>query len=1808
MSEHGINPVKFAYQVNQQFINYQLTAFPLSDNDLADQARDMLKAKIGSPLIKGPYVSLSRSFRLGRNLNDIARAGLVHAALPGLTEHPGLFAHQDKTLDEVMQGNHCLITTGTGSGKTEAFLYPILNYCLELRDAGKPDGLVAILVYPMNALAYDQLGRLRKMLAGSQISFGMYTGTTPANDGAVSGDVVRMKEGEGQADFAGYERKYRGHAGVVISPSEERLTEAEMAARPPRILLTNVNQLEYLITRGKDLGMFIDAPLRFLVFDEAHTYRGAVGAEVACLIRRIKAFCGKTSDDVICMGTSATITDPEYGAEAGKRFAQRFFGINPDKVKLVEEEYERENFPLDRYTPDIPTDDTIAILDMILEAVDKRDGVLVSEGLKKLTGKDIGLSENWSEELYDHLKQNEIIRTLFDKLPKPVELDEAVQVVNNNIGRGAIQISDQLTGELLCYLVLGAAAEKKANPLIRPKLHYFLRGLEGAVVTFGNTDGSDPEHAMLSMSLSDAMEKYGVDEKACPPIYVCRTCGQHYYEGYYRNFELDSGEPSGGDAEEDNVIWEAVDEPTGNRVVFTNRFVAPELDEGDNGNAFDDQRIYFCRWCGTLHKNEGSCVNPKCKRKGRSVPVYFIPLRNGRHLSSCISCKQRGRVYAGRFIEPIKPLRAITVADVHILAQNMLNAVSGPHRKLIVFSDNRQDAAFQAGWMQDHARRYRLRHLVYEYVKGQDEPSSLSDIVEHLLNLFKADHDLAKMLAPEVYLGRAREAYGRTLDNELKKFTRYAMMLEFGSNFKKIDCLESWGIVKVVYKDVDKDNAWIREWAETLKLTPEDLANGICALLDVYRRTRLFHDEQAPIFSRYWREGDEEIQRGYLPFFTNTAGKALGPVGIKYNREIDDNRTWLREFAGRSGRTLTQDYVKKWPVDENQREGFLEALWGFLADTAGVLQSVELKGNRGNVLPGTAGSYQVSAQKMAISPDAKRYRCSLCKRIHTRYTPSGVCTAYRCSGTLIEEPLPDDNYDIQMLKLPFSMVAAHEHSAQVPAKIREQLEEQFKKTDGRYNCLVCTPTLELGVDIGDLDMVLMRNVPPTSANFWQRAGRAGRRFRMAVNYTYCRRSQHDEYFFDDPLQMLSGEIPAPRFNLRNDVMLAKHIHSAVLSEVIRLSKLSPESSGLSKDEIEDLKYVIMMVFPNFTVDYLFDELLNYRMEPPDVSVLQNVISKYREHFDRVIQSIFTQWWPDDDSKYVSADRINSMVNTIAEKLQATVGRLFKRMLWAKDLQEKLTSKQNKGILEQDDDRVLNRCKRYLKKMSKNSIETYTLNVLAQEGFLPGYEVLDGTIRSYASRALSEIEGRPDFELSRPATIAVREFVPGNAIYANSGKFRIAYYHLPIGEQRTEPTRLMINPEKGFIIDYESYGRSGIRYNDSELISINAIEICDNEITHMGKINDEELNRFQLPVVTHGYLKERHRGGEIYSVYNMNIQIRFGQEIRIVNIGPADKVRAGELGFPICSVCGAARSPYVSDSEREHFNQIHDEKCKKGPENIAFFTDAIVDGLVVDEFQEYENAVNFAETIKIGTAKILDVEQDDLQYMIWPREDEGYKLFLYDPMSGGSGLILQIIEYWDKVCSEALIVLDSCECDKACYNCMKTYRNLYTHIHLDRHTAHNIIGQWSQKPEHQTSIPALLHESSDKKGNMTGTNIHEIKLEEMLDDYGFPKFTSQKDIALSIPPIKNTQPDLYYESDEGNIKIAIYLDGLSKSIHDNEERRQIDMLIRSQLEAKGIDVIEIAVSDLADPQARNLQLQRIAGKLRRQDLISKLDKM
>ena len=178
-----LNPITYTENVVGDFLRYQLTTYGFADLRLRDQLRRL-------------YVSLSRAFRVGA---CVEVEGVLHPALAALVPYTNLFGHQDRAIRAIGAGRSTLVSTGTGSGKTECFLYPIISHCLSLRDEDASPGLAAVLVYPMNALAEDQLGRLRRLLAGTGIPFGMYVGKTPQRTADVAGE--RLRAGASRADY-----------------------------------------------------------------------------------------------------------------------------------------------------------------------------------------------------------------------------------------------------------------------------------------------------------------------------------------------------------------------------------------------------------------------------------------------------------------------------------------------------------------------------------------------------------------------------------------------------------------------------------------------------------------------------------------------------------------------------------------------------------------------------------------------------------------------------------------------------------------------------------------------------------------------------------------------------------------------------------------------------------------------------------------------------------------------------------------------------------------------------------------------------------------------------------------------------------------------------------------------------------------------------------------------------------------------------------------------------------------------------------------------------------------------------------------------------------------------------------------------------------------------------------------------------------------------------------------------------------------------------------------------------------------------
>ncbi|MFW5838180.1 MAG: DEAD/DEAH box helicase, partial [Desulfovibrionaceae bacterium] len=352
-----------------------------------------------------------------------------HPALPGVFSHiPALYVHQEMVFRAVAAGRHPLVSTGTGSGKTESFLSPIINHCLHLRDENAEGGVAAVLVYPMNALVNDQLERLRTLLAGTRITFGRYTGETPEK----ASNINQLKES--RAYNARELARHRRRQDALPLPWEECASREDIRKRKPRLLLTNYSQLEQLLLRDRDVAMFRSGRLRFFVLDEVHTYTGAVGSEVACLMRRLRAVAGKDASEILCIGSSATVTEQEVSETAPamlRDFSAKLFGVDPARVQTIFEQHEEVRPEPDKmYAPPPPAGGG-ELLESILDEV---RGALLAEEVDDVSERALSLAEQLCgrpappgpsniSRLYRLLAPNRFVSILQSTYKQPETLD-----------------------------------------------------------------------------------------------------------------------------------------------------------------------------------------------------------------------------------------------------------------------------------------------------------------------------------------------------------------------------------------------------------------------------------------------------------------------------------------------------------------------------------------------------------------------------------------------------------------------------------------------------------------------------------------------------------------------------------------------------------------------------------------------------------------------------------------------------------------------------------------------------------------------------------------------------------------------------------------------------------------------------------------------------------------------------------------------------------------------------------------------------------------------------------------------------------------------------------------------------------------------------------------------------------------------------------------------------------------------------------------------------------------------------------------
>lgn len=1650
----ALNPILFSKDVFSAYTEFLINFINFQDPDLEKDLKELIKFDLikGSRLIKGPYISLNKPYKIGKNLEELSKSYKIHSFLKNKINF-NLYSHQEEAFKKITEENNVVISTGTGSGKTESFLFPILNKLL----LNESKGLKVLIIYPMNALVNDQMIRIKKLFSGSGITFGKYTGETPQKN-------INIKRFERPTIIKGNDEEAIEKGEII--PFEEKDSREEIQNDPPNVLVTNYSQLEYLLLREDDLKIFKDMDLEYIILDEIHTYVGEQGSEVAALLRRIKALA-KNPEKIKFIGTSATIAsgNKEEKEKKIENFAKKLFGV--DNISSIFEEYSDINTNDVLYEPSL-VKNSLYILNDIIE------NELNSENYYYLTGKNNVIFK-------EDIINNAVFRWIIDFLKEPMSLEEVVNAFKKKFNRN--NSDNEIAAEIYSYLLAGIEIKNDDDyPLIRPKMHFFVKGINNLRAYFKN-----------------GKRYVTLDEDKGYHLYSCRNCGQHYYKGFFEKEKLTI---------KGIISQRAISEITSNEyeeILFTdsNIFFSDESEKN-----YD--LAYLCEKCGTIHyEPAGKCVN--CESK--NIIEIFILNENKR----CLSCnsslennKQKNLVKSSSF-EPV---------DLTILTENILSLADNP--KIIIFTDNRQEASFLNGFMEVTSKRFIYRDRLYKFLKNHNIFYNLNELTEKFFYYLFENGDLEKINSKDVYTEKSKE-----LDEYI--YLEWFIYEEFCSQISQIkkNSLEKLGLLNIDYDLFNEENKWfLLEWSNKLNIDINSLKGIIYKILDYFRRRNTV---DLPILEKVvGNQRNKYKTKLNLPEYINMSS-------ISKNSDLNS-----LAFISRTNRTYPQVLLQKEIGSINDE--FLEELFHFLKKNIFVKKEI---GRQKYIL--------LDPNKIIIelNKEKKYLECKTCgeKSLLNRKTKNNSCTNYRCKSSFKENEILY-NYDVKRYLNESSRfeLKPMEHTGQIKKSDREAAERKFK--NGDINVIVATSTLELGIDIGDLDFVLMRNVPPSPANYDQRVGRAGRRLKIGVAITYCGYSNHDQRFFESPQEMIKGEIKEPIFSTKNEPLFIRHIHSFIFTSLFLNS---------TEKDFELLKKAI----PNKISNYLFDELVpDYKR----IEYISDDLGKYyrkliSEKKDILVNEIkrYFRFWSDTIEYFTKIYNISE--DDLAKKyIEGSAKELEKILKYTKDLYLYWLKKRDEVHKNMA---YYNPYNQIINDFIQGNDEYYTLNYLKNHGFLPGYNLVKPGVTIFHI---------PDVEFFRPYSIALREASPFSTVYVNGKQYKIKDYII------------YSTKSKDFIKTFHIHDPNGSK-------DIFAMHITDVELEKGEKIRSSDTGRKvnSYVMATDFNKNSGHLGGKKY-ITSGGINIEFYKNATFYLINTGVKDRGNIEHFYVCPECGYTSNKNTEEKNKKNFLKHIKEKHNNKNSILREYTKNIEEGgisiyskhksdiILIGGFEKDSEAASVGEAIKLGASLITDISENDLSFDL-EYKNGVYNAIIYEDIPGGSGYVEFIFEKIEDIIESSINYLKKCKCEKACYKCLLSYWNQHLHDKLDRNISIEKLEKMKIIKNIITIPPAVEVEEED---NDMEESLLEKEFYKYLKDNGFPLPEKQYEITSPV----NTRIDFAY-SDK---KIAIYLDG--KPYHNDPKKIRQDQIITLKLEGDGWKVLRISSDDWNDEDLKVLKINKL----------------
>jgi len=1087
--------------LSSTYRRYLRSLLPVRDPALAAALAGCIAA---SPLLtKGPLLEATPPYRAGATLRDLIGEGVLDPAFarlggPALPLDRPLYRHQEQALRKAAAGRNLVVATGTGSGKTESFLLPVLSALTAEHAAGTlGPGVRALLLYPMNALANDQLRRLRRLLAHVPlITFGRYTGDTPE------------RAAEGTSLFES------------LNPGEPRLpnellSRQEMRDDPPHLLLTNYAMLEYLLLRPADMDLFEGkhgGHWQFVVLDEAHVYDGAKAEEVGMLLRRLRERVGRGRKDpgFRAIATSATVGDhPQAVMDfAAKLFDAPFEWVHGDPSRQDLVGAERADVPAGPFWGPLGPADYLGLAASDDPGTAVADRAADDPVAVRLGGRDAAL-------LLSREQTIARLRTLLARSPRPFT-DLAAEVFPDADGPGA-------EAALAALVSVGTKIRDTAgSPVLSARYHLFARATEGAFTCL------TPDGPHVSLARREICPDCSgtVFEFGC-----CKRCGAVHLAGSVER-ALGGERFTSRAVRPDRRSWLLLDTP------------AETADEDDEvleqAAAATATDALLCGRCGALNATTAAAAGTAtagaaaaaktaaaagtaaaapcgCPADGLR-PVRRLAARSGTP-NGCLACGARGTGMVRLFESGNEAAAAVLATALYqaLPPDEELADRPGGGRKLLTFSDSRQAAAFFAPYLESSHALVQQRRLILDGLAratAHDPDCTVDDLIEETA---AAAGRAGVFSRRESRQGRRREAARWVLRELVALDERQS--------------LEGLGLLRVGLGDEPS-------WRPPGPLLDLGLSAHECAALltELLRTVRL---QGALTMPEEVDPADEmfDPRRGPIYVRGDGAEAKLKVLSWLPTRGVNKRLDYLRRLLAAAGEPGS-------PADARE---VLAGCWRALcAAPDGWLHAA--------ALPRLGQVHQVDHTWLTLSPGGSElWRCSLCRRVTTAAL-RGVCPTLGCTGELAAGQADDDGHYRALYRqtAPVPLVA-REHTAQWTGLEATGIQQRFLA--GEVNVLSCSTTFELGVDVGALSAVLLRNMPPTTANYIQRAGRAGRRSgTAALVLTYAQRRSHDLSRYQAPESMLTGQVRAPYVPLGNPRIDRRHAHSVALAAFFRDAK------------------------------------------------------------------------------------------------------------------------------------------------------------------------------------------------------------------------------------------------------------------------------------------------------------------------------------------------------------------------------------------------------------------------------------------------------------------------------------------------------------------------------------------------------------------------------------------------------------------------------------------------------------------------------